>query len=107
MRSLQHRRQGQEESSDNNQANKTNTIRAATRRHWIQTDTVGRTDIASEWDTMDHSATAPFQETSVQPPKLIRWEEARGTNHIDMQGRTLENWINIIAIWLTIKVRKS
>ena len=106
-RGLQHNKQGQEDISGDKQAKNANIVRAVTRHHWIQTDTVGRTDIALAWGTPDPRATTPCQNTSVQPPALIRWEEARQTNHSDVQGRTLDNWIKIIAIWLTTKVRKS
>ena len=89
------------------QANNANTIRVATLRHWIQMDIVGRMSITSVRVTMEHRATIPCQDTRVQPPELIRWEEARRRNRSDMQGRTQENWIRIIAIWLTTKDKKS
>ena len=73
---LQHHKQGQEDSSGDNQANNANIIRAATQCHWIQTDTVGRTDIASARGTNNPRATTPCQDTRAQPSELIRWEEA-------------------------------
>ena len=76
FRALQHHKQGQEDSSGDNQANNANIIRAATQCHWIQTDTVGRTDIASARGTKNPRATTPYQDTRAQPPELIRWEEA-------------------------------
>ena len=90
------------------QANNANMIWVETRRHWIQTDNVGRTDIVLAWKTTDPRATTPCQDTSAQPPELIPWEEAKIIfNHSDVQGRTLENWINIIVISITTKFRKS
>ena len=85
---LQRHGQWQNDSSGDKQVNNTNTIWAATLRHWIQMDIVGRMDITPVRVTMEHRATIPCQYNSVQPPELIRWEETRRTNRSDMQGRT-------------------